>query len=120
MLPNTRMPLFISRPPMKSGDSITPWLSLLRDGHPEAAQRIWDRYFRRLVGLARKKLRGRRLGVADEENGGISALDNFCRNARDGRFPQLSDRDSLWRVLVMITAHTASHLIRDQGRQKRG
>lgn len=105
---------------MKSGDSITPWLSLLRDGHPEAAQRVWDRYFRRLVGLARKKLQGRRLVVADEEDVAISALDSFCRNAREGRFPQLADSDGLWRLLVVITARKATHLIRDQGRQKRG
>jgi DNA-directed RNA polymerase specialized sigma24 family protein len=101
------------------GDSITPWLSLLRDGHPEAAQRIWDRYFRRLVNLARKKMQGRRLGIADEEDVAISALDSFCRNAREGRFPQLADGDGLWRLLVVITARKAAHLLRDQGRQKR-
>ena len=104
---------------MAPSDAITPWLSLLRDGHPEAAQRIWDRYFRRLVGLARKKLRGRRLAVADEEDVAISALDSFCRNAREGRFPQLADSDGLWRLLVVITARKAVRLVRDQGRQKR-
>jgi RNA polymerase sigma factor (sigma-70 family) len=104
---------------MAPSDAITPWLSLLRDGHPEAAQRIWDRYFRRLVSLARKKLRGRRLAVADEEDVAISALDSFCRNAREGRFPQLADSDGLWRLLVVITARKAIRLVRDQGRQKR-
>jgi DNA-directed RNA polymerase specialized sigma24 family protein len=109
-----------SRPlTMPSSHSITPWLSLLRDGNPEAAQRIWDRYFRRLVRLARKKLLGRRLGVADEEDVAISAIDSFCRNAREGRFPQLTDRDGLWKLLVVITARKAAHLLRDQGRQKR-
>ena len=105
---------------MSPGDSITPWLSLLRAGHPEAAQRIWDRYFRRLVGLARKKLHGRRLGVADEEDVAINALDSFCRNARAGNFPQLTDGDGLWRLLVVITARKAVRLLRDEGRQKRG
>jgi DNA-directed RNA polymerase specialized sigma24 family protein len=104
---------------MAASDAITLWLSLLREGHPEAAQRIWDRYFRRLVGLARKKLRGRRLAVADEEDVAISALDSFCRNAREGRFPQLADSDGLWRLLVVITARKAVRLVRDQGRQKR-
>jgi DNA-directed RNA polymerase specialized sigma24 family protein len=104
---------------MPSSHSVTPWLSLLRDGDPEAAQRIWDRYFRRLVRLARKKLLGRRLGIADEEDVAISALDSFCRNVREGRFPQLTDRDGLWRLLIVITARKAAHLLRDQGRQKR-
>ncbi len=104
---------------MSSGDSIKSWLRLLREGHPEAAQRIWDRYFRRLVRLARKKLHGRRFGIADEEDVAINALDSFCRNARDGRYPQLADADGLWRLLVVITAHKALHLQRDQDRLKR-
>jgi DNA-directed RNA polymerase specialized sigma24 family protein len=105
---------------MATGDSITPWLSLLREGNPEAAQRIWNRYFARLLGLARKKLGGRRLGIADEEDVAISALNSFCRNAREGRFPQLADSDGLWRLLIVITARKALHLLRDQGRHKRG
>jgi DNA-directed RNA polymerase specialized sigma24 family protein len=105
---------------MAPGDSITPWLSLLRDGHPEAAQRIWDRYFARLSSLARKKLGSRRFGIADEEDVAISALDSFCRNAREGRFPQLADGDGLWRLLIVITARKVLHLVRDQGRHKRG
>jgi DNA-directed RNA polymerase specialized sigma24 family protein len=105
---------------MAPGDSITPWLSLLREGHPEAAQRIWDRYFARLIGLARKKLGGRRFGIADEEDVAISALNSFCRNAREGRFPQLADGDGLWRLLIVITARKALHLLRDQARHKRG
>jgi DNA-directed RNA polymerase specialized sigma24 family protein len=105
---------------MAPGDSITPWLSLLREGHPDAAQRIWDRYFARLIGLARKKLGGRRFGIADEEDVAISALNSFCRNAREGRFPQLADGDGLWGLLIVITARKALHLLRDQGRHKRG
>ena len=71
---------------MPSSHSVTPWLSLLRDGNPEAAQRIWDRYFRRLVRLARKKLLGRRLGIADEEDVAISAREivSAAMSARGG------------------------------------
>jgi DNA-directed RNA polymerase specialized sigma24 family protein len=32
----------------------------------------------------------------------------------------LADRDSLWRLLVVLTARKAAHLARDQGRHKRG
>jgi DNA-directed RNA polymerase specialized sigma24 family protein len=31
----------------------------------------------------------------------------------------LLDRDDLWRLLVVITARKANHLLRDEGRQKR-
>ncbi len=106
--------------PMSSSGSVTCWLGQLQAGDPAAARELWQRYFRRLVGLARKRLRGAPRRVADEEDVALSALDSFCRNAGEGRFPDLLDRDSLWRLLVVITARKAAHLLRDQDRQKRG
>jgi DNA-directed RNA polymerase specialized sigma24 family protein len=79
---------------------------------------LWERYFRRLVGLARQKLQGRPRRAADEEDVALSAFDSFCRSAEGGRFPKLGDRDSLWRLLVVITARKAAHLARDEGRRK--
>lgn len=72
------------------------------------------------MGLARKKLQGAPRRAADEENVALSAFDSFCRNAEQGRFPQLADRESLWRLLVVVTARKAAHLVRDEGRKKRG
>jgi len=80
---------------MSSDGKITPWLSLLRTGNPAGAQRIRDRYFVRLVRLARQKLGGRKLGIADEEDVAVSALNCFYHNAREDRFPQLKDGDGL-------------------------
>jgi DNA-directed RNA polymerase specialized sigma24 family protein len=100
--------------------SVTRWVEQLKGGNAEAAQKLWERYFQLLVGLARKKLQGAARRVADEEDVALSAFDTFCRNAERGRFPQLLDRDSLWRLLVALTARKAAHLVRDEGRQKRG
>jgi DNA-directed RNA polymerase specialized sigma24 family protein len=72
------------------------------------------------VGLARQKLQGRPRRAADEEDVALSAFDSFCRAAERGRFPQLGDPDSLWRLLVVITARKAAHLTRAEGRLKRG
>jgi len=105
---------------MSSEGSVTRWLDALLDGNPTAAQQLWERYFQRLVGLARQKLRNTPKRVADEEDVALSAFDSFCRNAEKGRFPELLDRGSLWRLLMVITARKAAHLLRDQGRQKRG
>jgi DNA-directed RNA polymerase specialized sigma24 family protein len=105
---------------MSSEGSITRWLGPLQAGDREAAQQLWERYFHRLVGLARKKLQGAPRRAADEEDVALSAFDSFCRHAEGGRFPQLTDRDNLWRVLVVITARKASHLVRDEHRLKRG
>ena len=105
---------------MPSEGSVTRWLGALQAGDPAAAQRLWERYSVRLVGLARKKLRDSPRRSADEEDVALSAFDSFFRNAEKGRFPQLTDRDGLWRLLVVITARKVAHLLRDQGRRKRG
>ncbi len=39
---------------------------------------------------------------------------------KHGRYPNLDDRDDLWKLLVTITRHKLSHLMRDQNRKKRG
>jgi len=105
---------------MSSTTSVTEWIGQLKAGDRAAAERLWGRYFRRLVGLADKKLGGVPRHVADEEDVALSAFDSFCRGARRGRFPQLSDRDDLWPLLVIITARKAADLHERQGRQKRG
>jgi DNA-directed RNA polymerase specialized sigma24 family protein len=105
---------------MASDGTVTGWLGRLQAGDPDAARQLWERYFRRLVGLARLRLRGASRRAADEEDVALSAFDTFCRNAERGRFPDLSDRDSLWRLLIALTARKAAHVVRDQGRQKRG
>jgi DNA-directed RNA polymerase specialized sigma24 family protein len=105
---------------MTAQGSVTHWLDQLKAGDPAAAQPLWERYFRRLVGLACKKLRGTPRRAADEEDVALSAFDSFCRSAAQGRFPQLNDRDDLWHLLVIITARKACHLVRDEQRQKRG
>jgi DNA-directed RNA polymerase specialized sigma24 family protein len=105
---------------MSSEGSVSDWIARLQAGDPAAAQRLWERFFQSLVVLARKKLLGSRPRAADEEDVAISAFDSFCRHAERGHFPDLHDRDSLWRLLVVITARKAARLRRDECRQKRG
>src|SRR5882672_10101488 len=105
---------------MKSRGSVTRWIGHLQAGDQDAAQHLWERYFRCLVGLARKKLRAAPRRAADEEDVALSAFDSFCRGVRRGRFPQLADRDNLWRLLVALTARKAFDQVRDENFQKRG
>jgi DNA-directed RNA polymerase specialized sigma24 family protein len=104
---------------MPSEGSVTRWIDLLKAGDAGAAQKLWERYFPRLLGLARKKLQGAKKGVADEEDVALNAFDSFCRGAEAGRFPRLDDRDNLWQLLVVLTARKAWHLRRDEQRHKR-
>jgi DNA-directed RNA polymerase specialized sigma24 family protein len=105
---------------MAAPGSVTVWIAQLKAGDTAAAERLWEGYFRRLVGLARQRLRGQPLAAADEEDVALSAFDSFCRGAERGRFPRLDDRDDLWQLLVLLTARKASRLIAHERRLKRG
>ena len=105
---------------MHSETSITQWIDRLKAGDANAAQKLWERYFRRLVGLARKKLRDAPRRAADEEDVALSAFDSFCRGAEQDRFPQLHDRLDLWQLLVLLTARKAFDQAKHERRQKRG
>jgi len=105
---------------MQNAGSITCWIEQLKGGKREAAQPVWERYFTQLVRLARSRLQNVRLVVADEEDVALSALDSVYRALERGRFPQLLDRDSLWRLLVTITERKARDQLRKATRQKRG
>lgn len=101
-------------------ESVTQWINDLKDGNESAAQHIWERYFEQLTRLARKRLGTRPRRVADEEDVAVSAFDSFCRNASEGKFPQLDDRDDLWKLLFTITERKALAQIKSDSRQKRG
>ena len=105
---------------MPSQGSITHWIDLLQAGDHAAIQPLWERYFGQLVHRARAALRGKANLGADEEDVALSAFDSFCRSTQQGRFPDLADRDDLWRLLMVITARKASRLLRDAARHKRG
>jgi len=104
---------------MDSPGSVSGWIDRLRAEDEAAVRPLWERYFHQLVQLARKKLRDLPRGAADEEDVALSAFDSFCRHAEQGQFPDLSDRNSLWKLLVTITARKALHLQRDASRKKR-
>ncbi len=100
--------------------SVTEWIQQLRTGDSVAAQRLWERYFQQMVTLARRRLEGAAKAMADEEDVALSAFRSFCLGARDGRFPQLLDSDSLWPLLMVITANKSVDLIRRNNRLRRG
>lgn len=101
-------------------DSISFCLERLKRGDADAARRLWGRYCHRLLGLARMKLRGTPRRAMDEDDVVQSAFKSFCRRAQEGRFPNLQDRDGLWRLLALITARKAVQQRLHEGRAKRG
>jgi DNA-directed RNA polymerase specialized sigma24 family protein len=99
---------------------VTRWISALKQGDQDAANGLWESYFRRLVALARARLRDVPRLVADEEDVALSAFDSFCRHAQSGHFRRLDDRDDLWDILALITVRKAIALRKYEGRKSRG
>ena len=104
---------------MARNDSVTQWIDQAKTGDEVAAQALWERYYAALVRYARGKLEGTPRRMADEEDVAASAFASFCRGAEAGRFPHVRDRDSLWRLLLSMTAQKAIDLRRYNSRQKR-
>ncbi len=105
---------------MNAETTVTQWIAQLRAGENAAAQKLWEGYFAQMVRLARQRLQNAPRRMADEEDVALSAFKSFCLGVKAGRFPQLSDRDSLWPLLVAITSHKAVDAQRRESRKKRG
>ncbi len=104
----------------ESQPSISQWIIGAKAGQSQAVDALWGRYFTQLVRLARQRLAAIPRRAADEEDLALSAFATFCRAAEEGRFPDLADRDDLWRLLIKITAQKAIDQARHDGRAKRG
>lgn len=97
--------------------SVTDWLHSLEGDDSEAIQRLWERYFDKLVDLA-----GRRAGrsPADEESIASSVFASLWRGARAGRFRKVQNRDELWWLLLRLTRMKIADDARQRAAQKRG
>ena len=105
---------------LSSDNSITVWIQDLKAGNETAAQKLWQRYCQRLTHYDRQKLGPMARRVANEEDMALMAFHSFCRGVADGRFPQLSDRNDLWQILLMMAERKTIDHLREQFRQKRG
>jgi DNA-directed RNA polymerase specialized sigma24 family protein len=103
---------------MAETGSVTVWLGQLQGGDPEAADRLWERYFRRLQGLARVKLPAALQNSPHAEDVALDAFASLWRGTQKGQFPELAGRAHLWRLLVVITARKAYRLARTEARER--
>ena len=73
---------------------------------------VWKALAKRKLGMTIQK-------AADEEDIALSALNSFIHRARNGNFPELDDRESLWRLLFTITVRKSVRHIRWISAEKR-
>jgi RNA polymerase sigma factor (sigma-70 family) len=107
-------------PVMSHKGSVTQWIAELKQGDSQAVEKLWNRYLEKLVGLARTQLSNMPRRAVDEEDIALSVFDSFFKAIKEGRFPQLTDRNDLWQLLFHLTEHKAIDQIRHERRIKRG
>ena len=105
---------------MSDSKHVSHWIDLVKDGDSVAANRIWQHYFDRLVRSVRGRLYGQNRAVSDEEDIVLSVFNSFYDAAEQGRFPDLSDRDNLWQLLLRMSARKVIDKRRHDRRQRRG
>ena len=103
-----------------SPESITIWFEQLKQGDSEAATKLWDRFFDRLVNVARAQLTNANTRVRDEEDVAAGVLASLCQCANRGKLPSIENRDDLWHLLLKWTRHDVIDHVRTVGRLKRG
>ena len=86
-----------------SGDGVFPALLVrLREGDEHAAAVVFERFVRRLVGLASQRLDARTRRLHEPEDVVQSAFRSFFARLEEGAY-ELDGWDSLWGLLTIIT-----------------
>ncbi len=89
---------------MQQNESVTHLIHMAQTGEESLVQqRLWNRYFDRLVKLARSRLSLVSCRKLDEEDIVLSVFDSVFNGFKEGKFPYLSDRNKLWGLLKTIT-----------------
>ncbi len=101
-------------------DDVSDWIQRVRTGDESAAQLIWSRYAEQIVEVARRSFGDASRRVSDEEDVAMLALKSLLAGISRGRFPELDNREQLWRLLMVITTRKAAAVIEHNSRQKRG
>lgn len=101
-------------------NEITVWVQQLADRPETSMEVIWQQYYEKLISVARRRLRGMPRRQLDEEDIVVDAMNSLFAGVQAGRFPDLNDRNDLWKILLTITARKAAKAIRANVAQKRG
>lgn len=100
-------------------EPITVWIDQLRMGDSQATNRVWFHFVDKLRNSLRSKIHPDTKRVYDEDDAAQSAFMSLCKGLGDGRYPNISDRRSLWSLLLVIALRKLSNRHRYDHRMRR-
>lgn len=103
-----------------SQPSVSEWLSRLKRGDGDAAQRLWERYYSQLIRESHRKMGDLPHRTEDANDVAAMAFTAFLTAVQKRRFPQLDDRDDLWQILLMLVERRATDVVRKETAEMRG
>lgn len=93
-------------------------IQAVREGNPQAADVLFDRYVERLIRLVRTKISAKLARRFDAEDVVQSVYRSFFTKLREGRF-ELSESGDLWRLLAAISINKVLFRARHHNQKKR-
>ena len=118
--PMLRFDLIGETEPEDQRGTISIWLDDMKQGDVAAFEKLWARCFSTIVKLARQRLGTARKRVEDEEDVAAEVFQKLYFASVNGKLPELTDRQSLWRLLLTMTRNAALDSINREQRAKRG
>ncbi len=100
--------------------SVTRLMQDLQRGDEYAGVKLWEHFYSRLIAAVRNRITPVAKRVSDEDDVVNAAFGLCFRGIREGRYPDLQDRHSLWGLLLSVSEKQLINLNRDHTRQKRG
>ncbi len=107
--------------PIDPRGSMTRWIEQLRSGDRLASSPSqWNNYFAKLSAIASHRLA--KMGARPDDGEDVAAvvMATFCQKIANGKFPDVRDRDDLWKLLVHIAKRQVVNQMRRNQAQFRG
>lgn len=100
--------------------SITDFLGGMLEGDEESTRKLWARCFAMIARVAQSQMSGVKKRIADEEDIAACVFESLYFGAVKGKFPDLSNRENLWRLVAVMTRRKVADLVEREMAQKRG
>lgn len=100
--------------------TITHYIGGMKDGDEESVRELWAHCFASVARIARNQMSGTARRMTDEEDVAASVFESLYFSSVQGKLPDLSNRESLWRLIVVMTRRKVADYVNREKALKRG